>query len=260
MTYKKSFKDQALWSLLSLLLCIFASACSQSDHNSNLSRPQTEIEVNRKFHILNFNTQTKQPNWIIQKAGEENFKLKEMENPATYYPDLEIPIGVQSNVSDYQSSKYVMASLLFPISKIYATPAEMRHQYFFSVTTPQHAEFYHGYWQKLRQEVKKVKAKWDHDALVLSGPLFLPDGKETTYQVIGDNQIPVPTHFFQVIFPSMDEEKAKAYIVPNGNINLDIPLSSFEVSLIEFERRSGVLLPETIAKYFPPVSSGGIGP
>ncbi len=145
-----------------------------------------------------------------------------------------------------------MSSLLFPFTKTNVSDEEFRYQYFFSVTCPQNGDFHQRYWNKLRKRVKEVSAEWNRNVLVLSGPLFLSERGQTTYPVIGSDEIPVPTHFFQVIFPTIVLDKAEAYIVPNQKVDVDLPLGSFKVSLTEFRRRSGVLLPENMSDYFPP--------
>ena len=242
----------SLFSLFCISICITSIGCSRSDNCLSKDKPRTEILITREFYQLSFNTQTKQPNWVLQKASKESFSAPIKEDMDDYYPDLEIPKDVQSSSSDYLESKFVMSSLLFPVTKAEASPEELRYQYFFSVTCPQNPEFHQGYWKKLRKRVKEVSDEWNRNVLVLSGPLFLPDRGQTTYSVIGSNQIPVPTHFFQVIFQTMDLDKAEAYIVPNQKIDVHLPLGSFEVSLTEFRRRSGVLLPENMSDYFSP--------
>ena len=239
-------------SFLYIAFCITASGCSQSDSQLSKDTPRTEILITREFYQLSFNTQTKQPNWVLQKVSKEAFSTQIKEDMDNYYHDLEIPKDVQASSSDYLGSKFVMASLLFPFTKTDVSAEEFRHQYFFSVTCPQNSEFHQGYWKKLRKRVKEVSADWNRNVLVLSGPLFLPDKKQARYSVIGSNQVPVPTHFFQIIFPTMDLDKAEAYIVPNQKIDVDLPLESFGVSLNEFRIRSGVLLPKNMSDYFPP--------
>jgi len=78
---------------------------------------------------------------------------------------------------------------------------------------------------------------------VLAGPLFLPIEEEERryikYEVIGENNVAVPTHFFKLIKIHSNEDICKIYIVLNFEISSETPIESFEVSVKELERLSG---------------------
>lgn len=167
-----------------------------------------------------------------------------------YYQDLEIPKDVQASSEDYKDSGFVMAPLLFPLSKGWASPQELRYQYFFSVTCPQYPKFHQGYWKILRSRVKEVAQGAWKSVLVFTGPLFLSEDMKVTYPVIGPGKISVPTHFFLAIFPSEKLSDAEVYIVPTQNIDTKRALESFKVSAAEFQGMSGILLPENMSDYF----------
>lgn len=85
---------------------------------------------------------------------------------------------------------------------------------------------------------------------VYTGPLYLShqesDGKSyVTYQVIGPNQVAVPTHYFKVLFLESSEHiKAEAYILPNQLIDTGTALSAFQVPLEEVEKKAGIVFPQ----------------
>lgn len=63
---------------------------------------------------------------------------------------------------------------------------------------------------------------------------FEPDGKKyVKYQVIGNNNVAVPTHFFKVIVgeTANHEFDMEAYVMPNAPIDDNVPLKSFLVSI-----------------------------
>ncbi len=82
---------------------------------------------------------------------------------------------------------------------------------------------------------------------VVTGPLYLPqempDGKRyVTYQVIGTNDVAVPTHFFKVITAENAYSKDQwAYQVPNEPIEGNPPLSDYEVSVAKVEKVSAIV-------------------
>ena len=73
---------------------------------------------------------------------------------------------------------------------------------------------------------------------VCTGPLYLPkadpeDGKSyIKYQVIGKNNVAVPTHFFKVIVGEMEGSRdleMEAYVLPNEKIPDHVPIQTFQV-------------------------------
>lgn len=72
--------------------------------------------------------------------------------------------------------------------------------------------------------------------LFLKGPLYLPkkeaDGKAyVKYQVIGNNSVAVPTHFYKVIVGETTDGKLEleSYVMPNQVIDDNTPLNVFQV-------------------------------
>ena len=73
---------------------------------------------------------------------------------------------------------------------------------------------------------------------VCTGPLYLPkadpeDGKNyIKYQVIGKNNVAVPTHFFKVMVGEMEGSRdleMEAYVLPNEKIPDHVPIQTFQV-------------------------------
>ena len=71
-----------------------------------------------------------------------------------------------------------------------------------------------------------------------TGPLYLPkadpeDGKNyIKYQVIGKNNVAVPTHFFKVVVGEMEGSRdleMEAYVLPNEKIPDHVPIQTFQV-------------------------------
>ena len=95
----------------------------------------------------------------------------------------------------------------------------------------------------IRDHVRK--RGWEKTT-VATGPLFLPyedaDGKKyVRYQVIGENNVAVPTHIFKLVFAEKgDFSKVWCYIVPNTEIPSREPFEKYEVPLEELEKVSGL--------------------
>lgn len=89
------------------------------------------------------------------------------------------------------------------------------------------------------------------DVWIVSGPLTLPqtgsDGKKTvSYQVIGEDNVAVPSHLYKVILARRSPASAEplalgAFVVPNEAIGFQRQLSEFQVSLQDLEKLSGLV-------------------
>ena len=51
------------------------------------------------------------------------------------------------------------------------------------------------------------------------------------YQVIGNNHVAVPTHFFKILVGELDTHhlEMEAYVLPNEPINDNVSIASFQV-------------------------------
>ena len=71
---------------------------------------------------------------------------------------------------------------------------------------------------------------------VCTGPLYLPkvdpsDGKSyVRFQVIGQNNVAVPTHFFKVIVGEKEDRdlEMESYVLPNEKIPDHVPVHTFQ--------------------------------
>lgn len=77
------------------------------------------------------------------------------------------------------------------------------------------------------------------------------DGKMyVKYQVIGKNNVAVPTHFFKVLILEKEsgEIELRSYVMPNSPVDEKIPLERFLVPIESIERASGLLFVPNILK------------
>lgn len=94
-------------------------------------------------------------------------------------------------------------------------------------------------WENLERYARSC-TKIYKNVYVCTGPLYLPskdfnDGKNyVKYQVIGKNNVAVPTHFFKVIVGELDNNdgqqlEMEAYVLPNAQIPDNVALATFQV-------------------------------
>lgn len=99
------------------------------------------------------------------------------------------------------------------------------------------AGFNRGTWNRLEKHVRNLTKAY-RNVYVCTGPLYLPkkeaDGKAyVRYQVIGVNNVAVPTHFYKVIVGETSDGylDMESYVLPNDVISDDTPLNVFQVRL-----------------------------
>lgn len=90
---------------------------------------------------------------------------------------------------------------------------------------------------------------------VCTGPLYLPrresDNKlYVRYEVIGANNVAVPTHFFKVVLceTKNGDYELFSYVMPNAVCSNEIPLDRYLVPIDSIERSAGFLLFDRLMK------------
>ena len=107
---------------------------------------------------------------------------------------------------------------------------------FFSFLLKVGAGFNRDKWEHLERYVRST-TKIYKNVYVCTGPLYLPkidpeNGKNyVKYQVIGNNHVAVPTHFFKILVGELDTHhlEMEAYVLPNEPINDNVSIASFQV-------------------------------
>ena len=174
----------------------------------------------------------------IKKAGKEKALaiIEAFINPATranyrkiYYKKSGYDRGHMAPAGDFRNSK-----------------EKMQDTFYLSNIAPQCPQLNRGYWLKLEKHVRQL-AKDHGRVFVITGPVFVPIQKGNkrfvSYEVIGKNDIGVPTHFFKVIRAKNSNGALlqEAYLIPNQQVDQKRSLSEFEVSIEKLERISGLI-------------------
>ena len=70
------------------------------------------------------------------------------------------------------------------------------------------------------------------------------------YQVIGQNNVAVPTHFFKLLVMENDsgELEMESFVLPNQEIDDSVPLDNFRVPPESVERAAGLLFFDRISR------------
>lgn len=205
--------------------------------------PKSELHFNRLAYDLVYDGQHKQARYVYEHLTPERIQGTIDRNKFHFEEDPLVPAPLRSQIQDYIGSGYDRGHLC-PAADCRSNEEEMRESFFLSNISPQVPAFNRGFWLKLERHVRDLTRLYG-ELHVYSGGLYLPreedDGKKyVKYQVIGTNDVSVPTHFFKVIF-SGDYSLLDAFILPNEEIPLDKPLEVFQTTLDKVERAAGII-------------------
>uniref|UniRef100_A0A8C9D4E7 Nuclease EXOG, mitochondrial n=1 Tax=Panthera leo TaxID=9689 RepID=A0A8C9D4E7_PANLE len=177
-----------------------------------------------------------------------------------FKPDPNIPPTFSAFNEDYVGSGWSRGHMAPAGNNKFSSQA-MAETFYLSNIVPQNFDNNAGYWNRMEMYCRELTERFE-DVWIVSGPLTLPqtgsDGKKTvSYQVIGEDNVAVPSHLYKVILARRSPASAEplalgAFVVPNEAIGFQRQLSEFQVSLQDLEKLSGLV-------FFPHLDrTGGI--
>jgi len=169
------------------------------------------------------------------KTNRKNFHFQQ---------DPLVPKIIRATTKDYQGSGFDRGHLC-PAADAKYSDETMQDTFELSNVSPQYPKFNRGYWAKLEKHVRDLTHEYPEGLNVFTGPLYRSyeeNGKRyVKYQVIGENEVAVPTHYFKVIFNAENGSVIQSYILPNvEDIPNDCPLDQFEANIETIEKVAGL--------------------
>lgn len=208
-------------------------------------KPRYYYEMKGAGFSYGYDSRLKNSVWTLEVLSKESITGDVSRNLFRFKQNPYIPDPVQAKLADFKGSGFDRGHLA-PAGDFVSDENAMEESFFLTNASPQNRSFNRGYWRTFEEYTRDLTEIYD-TVTVITGPLFLPydapDGKRyVTYEVIGENYIAVPTHFFKVITAKIGDTAIKwAYILPNKNIDRNIPLKDFEVTLEKVQKVSGIL-------------------
>lgn len=207
-------------------------------------------------YVLSYDRRTRIAHWVFEHLTADSVKHNNSvdRTKCDFRHDESIHPYFRSENSDYKGSGYDRGHLAAAGNH----KQQQRHcdqTFFLSNISPQVGSgFNRDAWNNLERYVRKL-TKVYLNVYCCTGPLFLPrkesDGKTyVKYQVIGNNHVAVPTHFYKVVVCETTDGKLEleAFVMPNQKIDNDTPLTAFQVPPESIERAAGLLFFDRVNK------------
>lgn len=216
------------------------------------------LENIRSFddYVLSYDRRTRVAYWVFEHLTKENIKSNETVDRSLceFKPDESIHPYFRSLNSDFKGSGYDRGHLA-AAGNHKSCQKHVEQTFYLSNMAPQVGTGFNRHsWNRLEKYVRKL-TKLHNNVYCCTGPLYLPrkeaDGKNyVKYEVIGANNVAVPTHFFKVVVMETVNGafEMEAFVMPNQPIDDSIPLSSFQVPPDSIERSAGLLFFDNLSK------------
>jgi len=218
-----------------------------------------------KDFIISFDSRNRIPNWVYEhltcdklviddpcdrrvKCERSNCASPEDQERPKFIPDCRIHGYHRADARDYCDTEYEMGLMAQPENYPYDCEAFCEC---FTMTNivPQTPGFNCGPWFDLECYIREKLVRENKGVYVCSGPLFLPvqddDNKNIKcFDVLGDGEVSVPTHFFKVIVIETHDGQLEleSYMMANcPPDDGDIKLEDFLTPLCSIEHHSGLI-------------------
>jgi len=211
------------------------------DPNVALSKPI----IFRENYVISYDERTRNPRWVFEKITAEDLGGDADRKECDFKSDPEVHDNFRAKNMDFKGSGYDRGHLAAAANHS-SSPNVMNETFLLSNISPQHPALNRKLWNKLECYTRSL-VKHNDAVYVCSGPLFLPKeqgGKlYIRYQVLGQTQVAVPTHFFKILLIERGNDlEIKSFVMPNSDEadNQD-DIKKFFCDLNAIERASGLI-------------------
>ena len=215
--------------------------------------PSAENLLFKDNFVISYNYRTQVPNWELHHISKEQIPVNDSHFGRAklgleFYEDETIDPTFRANLDDYKGSRFDKGHM----SPSCDHPPEVRGKTFILTNVcPQVGKgFNNGIWKRLEKHC--LGMAYTNDVWVCTGPLYLPGIKNeerksfVKYEVIGKNEVAVPTHLFKMILIQRKKGKFdfECYVMPNVEIGDEIPIDNYiysqESDIKHWEKKAGI--------------------
>ena len=218
------------------------------------SYPAVSNIVIREAFTTSMNYRTKIPDWVAEKLTADTINGRNGERKhASFKPDTDIREEFRASNADYWDSGWSRGHLAASASHKLSQEGQNSTFLLNSNIVPQDLSMNGCDWNRLEMLVRDVTKNHPKGTVyVLSGPVWIPDVSSVTqrlfsknntilHEVVGSNNVYVPTHMFKIIrLDNGPDSASAAFIIPNRPILTEEPLESYKVSIETLEKNTGI--------------------
>ncbi|MCH8203866.1 MAG: DNA/RNA non-specific endonuclease [Candidatus Hydrogenedentes bacterium] len=209
------------------------------ERHLGIGKPQAVYERVREGYVLAYDPRLKIALWVQYELSREDLADRR-ERSEDFRPNTTIPSGSRSELRDYRNSGFDRGHMA-PAGAMQRSETVMSESFLLTNMAPQvGAGFNRGIWRSLESAVRG----WVNQRgtlTVITGPAFVPEDGEVSYEVIGEGNVAVPTHFFKIVVDANDADniQALAFLLPNER-TVDRDIGDFLVSIDHIEALTGL--------------------
>ncbi|CAN0358965.1 unnamed protein product [Lampetra fluviatilis] len=227
-------------------------------------------------HALSYDRARRGPVWVAEHLTLACFSGDANRKHCHFHPDPGIEPRFSASDSDFRDSGWSRGHMAPSEDNKFSQEA-MNQTFYFSNIVPQDISNNEGIWRSLESLCEQLTALYA-DVWVVTGPLALAQDsgagsgggqskRHVSYEVIGANEVAVPTHLYKVIVAqgttggdgggadrgtediggaedgggaTAEGAVLAAFVIPNAPVPQGTPLGSFQVQLEQLERWAGV--------------------
>lgn len=207
-------------------------------------------------YVLSYDQRTRVAHWVFEHMTPSSVKHNDQVDRAKcdFAADSSVHPFFRSENTDYKGSGFDRGHLA-AAGNHKAHQKHCEQTFYLSNMAPQVGQgFNRDSWNRLERHVRKLTKVYPN-VYCCTGPLYLPkkeaDGKTyVRYQVIGKNNVAVPTHFYKIVVGETADGKLEmeSYVMPNQVIDNETPLTVFQVPPESVERAAGLLFFDRVAR------------
>jgi DNA/RNA endonuclease G (NUC1) len=196
--------------------------------------PSVENVVIRRPYVSSVNFRTKCPNWVAEHYTNLNTEDSHDLSPSKisrkgieFKGDVALPKPFRALPADYVNTGYSRGHLATAASHNRRDLDLLETFLLTSNIVPQDNTMNEGDWAKLENLTRQLCKHYSH-VRTITGPLYLPtmhEGRQVVqYDVLGKNQIHIPTHLFKVVYLTGPMKPLSGdAVVAKGATNFRVP-------------------------------------
>jgi endonuclease G len=204
-----------------------------------LGKPQAVYERVREGYVLAQDGRLKIPLWVQYELDTEDLQGA-VDRTDDFRPDASVPFGFRAELIDYRGSDFDRGHMA-PAADMKRSRTVMSESFLLSNMCPQVGiGFNRDVWADLESAVRGW-VQQRGTLTIITGPVFAVEGNHVSYEVIGQDKVAVPTHFYKIIVDANDPTRveALAFMLPNQNLSARY-YGDFLCSIDEIESATGL--------------------